>query len=628
MATSNRLKCLRERMSDAKLNAFIIGSEDPHHSEYVCEHDKRRAFISGFTGSAGTAVVTQSKAALWTDGRYWLQASEQLDSNWILMKAGAPDTPTISKWLTGVSRGPDTILRGVEKDWTMVLPIDNTVGIDANLTAVDAFRTWKRTLKGSLTVSPQTGENLVDQIWTDQPDRPKNPLKIQPMRFSGQNVADKLVKLREKMGENECFAMAITELDEICWLLNLRGSDIEFNPVFFAYCLVTLNDVTLFVDKSQISDDVAKHLSGNASIEPYERVVDSLKSLELNMHTRRIWMHTGTCNLSLFQAVDENCVHESVLPIAMFKSCKNKEELDGMRQCHIRDAAAKTAWLAWMADPTTITDESKLSEIAVADKLEEYRSKQDLFVGLSFPSISASGPNAAIIHYDPDPKTCSIVDRNKMFLMDSGAQYEDGTTDVTRTFHLGTPTEEEKDRFTRVLKGHIQLAMMVFPEGTPGQALDSHARRSLWSVGLNYMHGTGHGVGSFLNVHEGPQYIGMLQTRGTPRPVFGLKDGMVTSNEPGFYKDGEFGIRIESLVITKYKEGEQFAGPPKFLEFETITLIPIAQNLIDWNLMTSDEIKWLNDFHQTCLEKVGPLLKGDARALKFLQRACKPYVAQ
>uniref|UniRef100_A0A6A7G5Z7 Creatinase/aminopeptidase n=2 Tax=Hirondellea gigas TaxID=1518452 RepID=A0A6A7G5Z7_9CRUS len=607
--TSSIVDLLRQELKEQSLAAYIIASEDSHYSEYISDHDKRRAFISGFTGSAGTAVVTLNSAALWVDGRYWLQAQDQIDSSvWTLMRAGdTPAPPSIEDWLQ------------------KVCPTDSVVGIDPLRTSVDSFRVLVEKLKPAISCLPIDG-NLVDKIWKNQPPLSSDPIVVHPFKYSGQHSKEKIRVVREELIASSCCALVVSQLDEICWLLNLRGSDITFNPVFISYCVVTLDEVRLFVNPSKLDDSVRSHLGDSVILQPYEELLEFLPSLDLDSQCKRVSIYPKTCNVAIHRAFVEGNVCEQLSPISLLKACKNQVELDGMRKCHVRDGVAKTIWLSWMKKNMKDVSECKYDEVDVADVLENERRKQPLFMDLSFTSISSTGSNGSIIHYSPQKGSCAVVDRNKLFLMDSGAQYRDGTTDVTRTFHLGTPSAKEIDCFTRVLRGHIGLAMAKFPENVPGEILDILARRHLWEVGLEYNHGTGHGVGSYLNVHEGPMRIGPLREGRVPAKLVGLKPGMVVSNEPGFYEEGEFGVRVESLVIIRRVVNSKYNfGNLKFLEFETITLVPIQLKLIDKSQLSPQEIDWINRYHQKCLSELGPsILEVDEEAHQFLVESCKP----
>lgn len=600
--------------SAGPIHAYIVPSGDAHQSEYIAECDSRRQFISKFTGSAGTAVITLDKAALWTDGRYHLQASKQLDlNNWILMKDGLPDTPSQGDWL---------------KD---VLSAGNKVGVDPFLISHEGWKRLSKDLNSRNISLVAVEENLIDQVWEDEsilvkgvdtarPPRPCNKLIALSNDIAGKDWSKKVTELRQEMTKKKTGAIILTALDDIAWLLNLRGTDIDFNPVFFAYCVVTHTDVYLFVDKEKLTPDVELAISAVHGDKPtdsdqpcvrilaYNSIKDFVKNKLLSQidNQKLIWLSIRSSE-ALMACIpkERRCTLPS--PVTKQKAIKNDVEVENMRQCHIRDAAALCEYLAWLEKSIEANPEGheSLWEIAGADYLEKCRKQQDKFMGLSFPSISASGPNGAVIHYHPEEATKRPISKKEMYLIDSGAQYLDGTTDVTRTVHFGEPTEKERECFTHVLKGHIQLALAVFPRLIKGSSLDSFARRSLWSQGLDYLHGTGHGVGMFLNVHEGPSSISPRMSPDDP----GLEANQVLSNEPGYYEDGSFGIRIENLVITTKAETRHNFNQRGYLKFETITLAPIQLKMIDARLMTNEEIDWLNDYHEKCRRVVGDYLE-------------------
>ncbi|KAL4254344.1 putative Xaa-Pro aminopeptidase P [Abortiporus biennis] len=605
--TTGRLQALRDYMAKKEydVTALVIPSEDQHFSEYIAQCDERRAFISGFNGSAGCAVVTLKDAFLFTDGRYFLQAEKQLDNNWTLMKQGLPDVPTWQEYLS----------KNLENQ--------SRIGIDATLfTAVDA-ETIQTSLKPKESHLVSLPHNLVDLIWHDRPPRPANKVIPLDLKYAGEAHEDKIARVRAELKKKNYKAMVVTMLDEVAWLFNLRGSDIDFNPVFFAYAVVTEEKVVLFVNPSQIDDTVRKHLGPSIEIKPYDAFFSYLKGLgsDLDLSKDAQVLLGDKTSLAVAEAigrVSTRIIKDHVAiarsPVADMKSIKNEVEIEGFRQCHIRDGSALIRYFAWLEEQ--LNNGVTLSESEAADVLEKYRSELDLFKGLSFTTISSTGPNAAIIHYSPDPNDCATIRKDQVYLCDSGAQFYDGTTDTTRTWHFGTPTPEEKRAFTRVLQGHIAIDNAIFPNGTTGYVIDSWARRALWEDGLDYRHGTGHGVGHFLNVHEGPQGIGVRIAYNSTS----LKPGMTVSNEPGYYEDGKYGIRIENVVIVRKVETRNNFGNKGFLGFEHVTMCPIHKNLIEKDLMTAAEWKWLNDYHKEVYEKVSPLLKGDERALKWLEK--------
>ncbi|EPS67046.1 hypothetical protein M569_07730, partial [Genlisea aurea] len=587
--SDDKLAALRELFlrSDINVDAYIIPSQDAHQSEFIAECYSRRAYISGFTGSAGTAVVTKDKAALWTDGRYFLQAEKQLTSSWILMRSGTLGVPTTSEWLNNV------------------LVPGSRIGIDPFLFSSDSAEELKEA------ISVKNHElvylydlNLVDEIWKEsRPKPPSNLARIHDIKYAGVDVPSKLASLRSELKTAGSSAIVISVLDEIAWLLNLRGSDVPHSPVVYAYLVVGLEGAKLFIDDIKIGPEVRQHLK-NAGVEirAYEDILSEISSLARRGDS--LWFDSSSVSAAIVNTYKSACGMNSGLtpvykssPVSITKAVKNEAELEGMRNAHLRDAAALAQFWAWLEEQ--ISNGIVLTEVDVAAKLVQFRSRQDGFLGSSFDTISASGANGAIIHYKPEPDSCSIVEADELFLLDSGAQYVDGTTDVTRTVHFGQPASWQKECFTRVLKGHIALDEAVFPENSPGFVLDAFARSSLWKIGLDYRHGTGHGVGAALNVHEGPQSISFRYGNVTP-----LLKGMVVSNEPGYYEDHAFGIRIENLVYVKEVKTEYRFGGAEYLGFEKLTFVPIQTKLVDVSLLSPMEIDWLNDYHYQVWDKV------------------------
>jgi len=589
--TGELLCKLRAAMkSQGQLSAYIVPSDDAHMSEYVCEKFLRRGYVSGFTGSAGTAVVLMEKALLWTDGRYFLQAVEQMDENWTLMKAYMPGTPTEEEWLSAN------------------LSCNDKVGIDPKTCSIARFKALKKHLCGVGIELVPVEENLVDLVWDNSPSLPDAPVFLHSMTYAGEGVSSKLDHVRNQLKSKLCGSIVLSALDDIAWLYNLRGNDVNYNPVFYSFAVIDQTSSTLYVDESKLSAEIKEYLvNSSTSVKPYETIYSDVKSLE-----GRVFLPLST-NAAIFQAIDEKSRVVGMSPVQELKAIKNEVELEGMRNCHIRDGAALTEYLHWL-QTEVIKPGVVMDEVDVSDKVALIRSKHDKFVSLSFDTISSSGANGAVIHYKPEKGSCLQIDKDDIYLCDSGAQYSDGTTDVTRTVHLGVPTQYQKDCFTRVAMGHIDLAMAVFPPGTKGTCLDCLARRPLWNVGLNYQHGTGHGVGSFLNVHEGPCRISAGNR--ISKHEMGLKKGMILSNEPGYYESGKFGIRIESLVEVV----ETSIGPDdgKYLTFSTITMAPLERKLINTELMTSAQVEWVNQYHLTVREKVGALFEelGKSQELK------------
>lgn len=586
------------------INAYIVPSGDAHQSEYIAPCDCRRAFVSGFDGSAGTAVITESQAALWTDGRYFLQAAEQLDSNWTLMKDGLPDTPSQGDWLS------------------KVLPVGGRVGVDPFLMSTEVWRPLSKLLKSNGHSLVPVTENLVDLTWDDQPAPPNNAIIILDQSYTGITWQEKVKKIREKMVEKKAEALVVTALDEIAYLFNMRGSEIEYNPVFFAYAVITIDSVNLFIDDKKLDTKVEHHLKINISedastvtvtVRPYQSVKEFVADLP-RMVSGKIWLSEKS-SFGIVNAVPKNRRFTNPSPIAAMKAVKNATEIAGMRRAHIKDAVTLCEFFSWLEKNVHF---GNITEVSAAEKLEEIKQDQEDYISLSFATISSTGPDGAIIHYHPSPETDKTLSTEELYLCDSGAQYKDGTTDVTRTMHFGTPSQYEKECFTRVLKGHINLCSVIFPNGVKGHMLDTLARTALWDVGLDYLHGTGHGVGSFLNVHEGP--CGISQ-RVSLQDV-NLEEGMILSDEPGYYEDGKFGVRIENLaLITKCDTKYNFRNKG-YLTFEPITLVPIQLKMVDAALLTQKEIDWLNDYHTICREVVGAELQrqGKKEAYEYLLR--------
>ncbi|KAM7359858.1 aminopeptidase P isoform 2-T2 [Cochliomyia hominivorax] len=586
------------------LAAYIVPSDDAHQSEYICEHDERRAFVSGFDGSAGTAVITMDRALLWTDGRYYQQASKQLDINWSLMKDGLPTTPSVGCWLA------------------KNIPKGSAVGVDPKLLS---YRVWKPIekvlLEAECSLIPVEC-NLVDLVWgEDQPPLSSKPIITLDLKFSGETVSDKWKKVKEQMIEKNCEILVISALDEIAWFLNLRGSDINFNPVFFSYLIATNSELLLFVDVSKLPANFHEHQQNNGieiDIHKYESIGEKLNEIVKNV-SGKIWISPNS-SYFLTALIPKKQRHQEITPIALNKAIKNSVEMEGFINCHIRDGVALCQYFSWLEQ--MISNKQYVDEISGADKLEEFRSKNQYFIGLSFPTISSSGPNGSVIHYHPAKETNREINDKEIYLCDSGAQYLDGTTDVTRTLHFGIPSEFEKECYTRVLKGQLTLGSTVFPKKVKGQVLDTLARKSLWDIGLDYGHGTGHGVGHFLNVHEGPMGVGIRLMPDDP----GLQENMVISNEPGFYQDGVFGIRIEDIVqIVPADTKHDFIGRGA-LTFKTITVCPKQTKMIKKELLLEKEVQLLNDYHRYVWDTLSPILEeqGDELTLSWLERETQP----
>ncbi|XRM46940.1 hypothetical protein ABZX51_009957 [Aspergillus tubingensis] len=549
-----------------------------------------------------------TKAALSTDGRYFNQASKQLDSNWALLKRGVEGFPTWQEWTTEQAEG------------------GKVVGVDPALVTPAGARSLSETLKKNGSSLVGVEQNLVDLVWgKDRPAPPREAVRVHPAQYAGKSFQEKIGDLRKELENKKAAGIVISMLDEIAWLFNLRGTDIPYNPVFFSYALITPTTVDLYVDDDKLTPEVKAHLGQDVVIKPYDSIFADAKALSearkqdaTGAAPKFLLSNKASWALSLSLGGEEQ-VEEVRSPIADAKAVKNDAELAGMRACHVRDGAALIEYFAWLENEL-INKKTTLDEVDAADKLEQIRSKHDLYAGLSFDTISSTGPNGAVIHYKPEKGSCSIIDPTAIYLCDSGAQYLDGTTDVTRTFHFGKPTELEKKAFTLVLKGLISIDTAVFPKGTSGFALDALARQFLWKEGLDYLHGTGHGIGSYLNVHEGPMGIG-TRVQYTEVPIAA---GNVISDEPGFYEDGKFGIRIENVIMAREVQTTHKFGEKPWLGFEHVTMAPLGQNLINASLLSEHEIKWVNDYHAEVWEKTHRFFENDDYTRSWLQRETQP----
>ena len=585
-----RVDNLRLWMKSKGLSAYIIPSTDAHMSEYVPEHWESRKWITGFSGSAGTAVVTLSRAALWTDSRYFLAAEHELSGTpFELMKDGAEGTPEIGDWLLSL------------------LEEGETVGLDGEVCS----HPFVEQLKGKLierNIFLKTSEEPFAELWKDRPSIPKGKISIQPRDYALYTCREKAEVLREEIKKQNCEAMVVSALDEIAWFLNLRGTDVHCTPVFVAFLLVTMEKVSLYIDKEKIPADVADYLKGEkVDIFPYEKIYSDIS--EINRHVLLTERH----NDKIFRECVNNWKKTDISPLCYMKAIKNEAEIKGFKSAMLRDGVALVKFLKWLKPAVRDT---KQTEMSVAKKLSELRSEQPLYCDDSFDTISAYQAHGAIVHYEPTDETDIPLEANGLLLLDSGAQYEDGTTDITRTILLGgEPTEEQKRDYTLVLKGHIMLSKCKFPEGTTGTQIDLAARYAMWQEGINYGHGTGHGVGSRLCVHEGPHQIRM---NNMPAP---LKAGMTVTDEPGIYVKNKYGIRIENtLLIVPFKETD-FG---KFIGFEPLTLCPIETTLIDRKRLSTDEVAWINDYHFEVRTKLIPLLEPEER--KWLEEATRPIL--
>ena len=589
-----RLGRLREAMREHGVAAYLVPSSDPHQSEYVPEHWARRQWASGFTGSAGDLVVAlEGGGGLWTDGRYHLQARQQLRGTGIrLFPVGEEDVPTI------------------ERQLAKTLPREAAVGVDPAVIGMRRARRISRTLADAGVAFKPIDENLVDAVRGPVPGRRARARVVAlPTRFAGETSASKLRRVRRAMREHEADALLVTTLDAIAWLFNVRGSDVAYNPVVIAYAVVTPDEAVLHVDRGKLDAGAEAHLRRTARIEPYAGLRRTLRGLA--RRKAAVWTDPETTSLMCARRLDGARPILAPSPIPRMKARKNDVELAGIRAAHRRDGAAMVRFLRWL---DRAVPAGGVTEMSAAAKLDGLRSTGEHFRGLSFPTIAGYADHGAIIHYSVDEASDVPLRPEGLFLVDSGAHYLDGTTDITRTLLLGgRPTGAQRDAYTRVLKGHIAIATARFPTGTTGARLDTLARAALWQSGRDYAHGTGHGVGAFLNVHEGPQSI---SHRSTSVP---LEPGNVQSNEPGYYEPGEFGIRIENLVeVVK----DETVAPRDFLRFDTLTLCPIEKRLVDPGLLSEGERGWLDSYHARVLETLGPDLDRGERA--WLERACAP----
>lgn len=588
---NQRLESLREVMRREHLSAFIFPSTDAHQSEYVADHWQGRTWISGFNGSAGTAVVTMKSAALWTDSRYFLAAEEQLKgTEFLLMKLKIEGTPTISEWLAQELQGENAEV-GLDG---MVNSYHETMGLIADLRK-----------SGGITV--RTNLDPLGLIWTDRPAIPANPVEIQPMEFAGESVASKISRIRTALRQRHADGMLISALDDIAWTLNLRGTDVHCVPVFVSYLLISSQQVSLYVDSAKINDEVKAYLTENGiSLYPYNKVAEGLERYsEYN-----ILLDGDETSYFLWKTVKCKEIIAGNSPVPAMKAQKNDREIAGFRQAMLRDGVAMVKFLRWLKPAVEAGGQT---EISIDGKLTSLRAEQHLFRDISFDTIAGYQAHGAIVHYEATPETDVALKPEGLILIDSGAQYQDGTTDITRTIALGPVTEEMKHVYTLVLKGHIQLELAKFPDGASGTQLDALARECMWREGYNYLHGTGHGVGACLSVHEGPHQIRM-EWKPTP-----LRAGMTVTDEPGLYLSGKFGVRIENTLLIKDYQTTEFG---KFLQMESLTLCPIDLTPVDFSMLQPEEIEWLDTYHRDVFEKLSPYLEGED--LEWLREATRP----
>ena len=584
-----RIHALRMTFRPNNIKAFIIPSTDPHMSEYVAPYWMSREWISGFTGSAGTAVILMDKAGLWTDSRYFLQAEKELEGSGItLYKEMLPETPSITKFLC------------------QNLKPGESVSIDGKMFSVQQVEQMKEDLAPYQLQVNLFGDPLKN-IWKDRPSMPDAPAFIYDVKYAGKSCGEKVAAIRTELKKKGIFALFLSSLDEIAWTLNLRGSDVHCNPVIVSYLLVTQDEVVYFISPEKITQEVNKYLQEQqVSLRKYDEAESFLNSFT----GENILIDPKKTNYAIYSAINPACkVVRGESPVTLLKAIRNEQEIAGIHHAMQRDGVALVKFLKWL-EASVLS--GKETELSVDRKLHEFRAAQPLYMGESFDTIAGYKEHGAIVHYSATKESDVTLQSKGFLLLDSGAQYLDGTTDITRTIALGELTEEEKTDYTLILKGHIALAMAKFPAGTRGAQLDVLARMPIWSHGMNFLHGTGHGVGHFLSVHEGPQSIRMNEN-----PIV-LQPGMVTSNEPGVYKAGSHGIRTENLtLVCKDKEG-MFG---EYFKFETITLCPICKKGIIKEMLTAEEVKWFNDYHQTVYKKLSPSLNEEEK--KWLLEATK-----
>lgn len=586
-----RLARLRELMKREHLSAFIFPSTDAHQSEYVADHWRGREWISGFNGSAGTAVVTMKSAALWTDSRYFLAAEEQLeDTEYQLMRLKMEGTPTIAEWL-----GKE--LQDVQSP---------EVGLDGMVNSYNYVKDLSYSLRKLGGITLRTNLDPLEQIWENRPSLPANPVEIQPLEYAGETLASKVVRIRKSLRELHADGMLVSALDDIAWTLNLRGTDVHCNPVFVSYLLIESDKVSLFVDDNKLSPEVKQYLQDNqVSLYNYNKVEKCLESYsEYN-----ILLDGDETSYYLWKTVKCQEIVAAASPIPAMKAVKNEAEIEGYRSAMLKDGVAMVKFLKWLKPAVEAGGQT---EISIDEKLTSLRAEQKLFRDISFDTIAGYAQHGAIVHYEATPETDVVLKPEGLILIDSGAQYQDGTTDITRTIALGAVSEEMTHIYTLVLKAHIQLELVKFPDGASGTQLDAVGRECMWREGYNFLHGTGHGVGSYLCVHEGPHQIRM---EWMPTP---LRAGMTLTDEPGLYLAGKFGVRIENTVLISDYMSTEFG---KFLQIEPLTLCPIDTTPIDVDMLLPEEIDWLNAYHHSVYEKLSPFLDEEEKI--WLENATK-----
>lgn len=589
---AERLSRLRELMRREHLSAFIFPSTDPHNSEYVPQHWEGRKWISGFTGSAGTAVVTLASAAVWTDSRYFLAAADELSgTEYQLMKERMPGTPTIAQWLgQELADAPTT-----------------EVGVDGSCLSAEEVEALVAELRENGGLTLRTNLDPLAEIWTSRPPIPTYKVFVHQQRYAGVSAHDKLSALRSQLALRHADGMLVCALDDIAWLLNLRGQDVHCTPVFVGYVLVSVDAVTLFVDKAKLTPEVEQYLANEGvGVAPYTAVTEALR----HYNDYNLLLDPAEVNYTLWRAAAQLRVVRAASPVPAMKAVKNETEIEGFHHAMLRDGVAMVRFLKWLKPAAQA---GGVTELSAAEKLRALRAEQSLYRDLSFDTIAAYAAHGAIVHYEPTAESDVPLRPEGLLLLDSGAQYLDGTTDITRTIALGPVTDEERKVYTLVLKGHLQLQNLCFPDGACGSQLDAVARMAMWSEGMNFMHGTGHGVGSYLNVHEGPHQIRM---EWRPAP---LHAGMTVTDEPGLYFADRFGVRTENTLLVVPHKKTEFGS---FLRFEPLTLCPIDKTPIVPEMLSADERAWLNTYHRHVYEALYALLEPDEQ--KWLADACAP----
>lgn len=583
MKVNDRIKGLRNLMKERGIKAYIIPTYDPHQSEYIADHYKTRVWISGFTGSAGTVVVTEDEAILWTDGRYFIQAEKELEGSEIqLYKMGIPGFPTYMEWLR------DNLNDG------------DSLGFDGKIFPQEDVKRLEKEI-GQKDIQFIDEYDLVGELWTDRPSKPKGKAFVHDVKYAGKTAREKIEEVREEMAKKGADYFLLGSLDDIAWLYNIRGRDIACNPVVISYALISKDEAWWFVDGDKLDDEVKSHLEENGiAIDEYDRVIDYVKDIKKGS---KVFLDPARINRWLYKGIPEECeIVEGTNITSQLKGIKNSTEIENQKNAYIKDGVALVKFLYWLDNNV---GKINITEVSAAEKLEEFRKEQEGFIEPSFDTIAAYKENAAMMHYKAEEgKSNYDLKKEGMFLIDSGGQYLDGTTDITRTIVLGDITQEEKRDFTLTLKGHINLIGARFLYGATGSNLDVLARYPLWQEGIDYKSGTGHGIGFLLNVHEGPHRISPI-----PNNVR-LEKGMVVTIEPGVYRAGKYGIRIENVAVV-VEDIETDSG--QFMKFETISYCPIDLEAVDVEMLTDKERKWLNDYHKEVYEKLSPFLNEEEK---------------